>query len=113
MRFRIATFLAACLASGAGSPAQTAGSADKGKDLYRRYSCWACHGYAGHGGATVPLVPTRLPLAAFITFVRNPPTMPPYTAKVLTDAQLADVWAYIKSLPESPPAKNIPLLNQQ
>jgi mono/diheme cytochrome c family protein len=36
--------------------------------------------------------------------------MPPFTTRVLSDAQLADLLAYIKSLPESPPVKNIPLL---
>jgi hypothetical protein len=38
--------------------------------------------------------------------------MPPYTAKVLSDEQAADLWAYIKSMPESPPAASIPLLAQ-
>ena len=84
-----------------------------GKDLYLRFGCWACHGYAGHGGGGPRLVPARLSLGAFSAFVRNPPTMPPYTAKVLSDAQLADVLAYLKTLPESPPAKDIPLLNER
>jgi mono/diheme cytochrome c family protein len=92
-------------------PAAT-GNVDRGKDVYVRFSCYACHGYAGHGGAASRLIPTRLSLPAFTAFVRNPPSMPPYTAKVLSDSQLADVWAYVKSLPESPPAKSIPLLNQ-
>jgi mono/diheme cytochrome c family protein len=39
--------------------------------------------------------------------------MPPYTAKVLSDAQLADIWAYVRTLPESRPAKDIPLLNER
>jgi len=93
--------------------APAAGNVQRGKDVYLRYSCYACHGYAGHGGAATRLVPMRLPLPAFSAFVRNPATMPPYTAKVLSDAQLADVWAYVKSLPESPLAKSIPLLNLQ
>jgi hypothetical protein len=38
--------------------------------------------------------------------------MPPYSAKVLWETQLADVWAYVKTIPESPPASSIPLLNQ-
>ncbi len=88
------------------------GSAEKGKDVYLRYSCYACHGYAGHAGPGGRLVPMRLPLAAFSALIRNPRTMPPYTAKVLSDGQLADLWAYIKSLPESPPARSIPLLSQ-
>lgn len=90
----------------------SSGSARNGKDLYLRYSCYACHGYAGHAGPGGRLVPMRMNLPGFTAFVRNPRRMPPYSDKALSDAQLADVWAYIKSLPESPPAKSIPLLNQ-
>jgi mono/diheme cytochrome c family protein len=88
------------------------GNGEQGKDLYLRYGCYACHGYAGHGGAGPRLVPMRASVASFTSFVRNPPTMPPYTAKVLSDTQLADIWAYVKTLPQSPAAKDIPLLNQ-
>jgi hypothetical protein len=38
--------------------------------------------------------------------------MPPYSAKVLSDTQLADLWTYIGTLPASPPATSIPLLKQ-
>jgi ubiquinol-cytochrome c reductase cytochrome c subunit len=86
------------------------GDAPNGKELYLKYSCYACHGYDGHGGAGARLVPMSLPEPRFTAYVRNPRQMPPYTDKVLSDAQLADLFAYIKSLPESPAAKNIPLL---
>ena len=89
-----------------------AGNAQAGKDLYLRYSCYACHGYAGHGGAGARLVPMRMTVPAFTAYVRNPRQMPPYTTKVLTDAQLADLWAYIQALPKSPLPKDIPLLTQ-
>ena len=81
------------------------GNAQAGKDLYLRYSCYACHGYAGHGGAGARLVPMRMALPSFTAYVRNPRQMPPYTSKVLTDAQLADMWAYIQALPKSPDPK--------
>jgi mono/diheme cytochrome c family protein len=99
-------------APAAQTSAAAAGSAEAGKDLYLRYSCYACHGYAGHGGAGARLVPLRMPLPAFTAYLRSPRQMPPYTAKVLSDAQVADVWAYIQTLPRSPAAKDIPLLNQ-
>jgi mono/diheme cytochrome c family protein len=93
-------------------PAAPAGNAQVGKDLYVRYSCYACHGYDGHGGAGARLVPMRMTADRFTAYVRNPrgPQMPPYTTKLLADEQLADVWTYIKSLPVSPDAKDIPLL---
>ena len=52
----------------------------------------------------------RMTVERFTAYVRNPRQMPPYSTKLLTDAQLGDVWAYIKSLPVSPDAKDIPLL---
>jgi mono/diheme cytochrome c family protein len=91
---------------------RAAGDAQAGKDLYLRYSCYACHGYAGHGGAGARLVPLRMPLPVFTAYLRSPRQMPPYTAKVLSDAQVSDVWAYVQTLPRSPAAKDIPLLNQ-
>ena len=90
-------------------PAST-GNTPAGKDLYLRYSCYACHGYDGHGGAGVRLVPTRMTVERFTAYLRNPRQMPPYSTKLLSDAQVGDLWAYVKSLPVSPDAKDIPLL---
>jgi len=95
--------------------AQTAppsGNAAQGKDLYARYSCYACHGYDGHGGAGARLVPMRMNQPGFTAYLRNPRQMPPYTDKVLTEAQAADLWAFIKAMPESPAADRIPLLSR-
>jgi cytochrome c1 len=38
--------------------------------------------------------------------------MPPYRAKVMSDQELADVYAYIKSLPEPALPKDIPQLRE-
>jgi mono/diheme cytochrome c family protein len=91
-----------------------AGDAANGKRLFERNGCYQCHGYWGQGGvAGARLAQTRLPLVAFSAFVRNPPSgsMPPFRAKVMSDQELADVYAYIKSIPQPKPAKDIPLLN--
>jgi mono/diheme cytochrome c family protein len=112
----LAAALSAVVAGQAPAPAAagtpSAGNAQNGKELYLKYSCYACHGYDGHGGAGARLVPMRMALPGFSNYVHNPRQMPPYTARVLSDAQLADLFAYIKSLPESPPAKNISLLTK-
>src|SRR3989441_6039083 len=99
---------------GSAATAQTpaTGNAQQGKDLYLRYSCYACHGYDGHGGAGARLGPMRMNLPRFAAYVRNPRQMPPYTAQVLADTQLADLWAYIKSLPQSAAARGIPPLTK-
>jgi ubiquinol-cytochrome c reductase cytochrome c subunit len=92
------------------TPTAPAGNAQNGKELYAKYSCYACHGYDGHGGAGARLVPMPMTVERFTAYVHNPRQMPPYTEKILSDAQLADLFAYIKSLPVSPAAKDIPLL---
>ena len=89
-----------------------AGNPQQGKELYLKYSCYACHGYDGHGGAGARLVPLAMTVARFTAYVHNPRRMPPYTEKVLSDPHLADLFAYIKSLPASPPAAQIPLLSR-
>jgi mono/diheme cytochrome c family protein len=101
-----------CLSAMAAAQTQPAssGNVQAGKDLYLRYSCYACHSYDGHGGAGARLVPMRMTVERFTAYVHNPRQMPPYSTKLLSDAQLGDLWAYIKSLPVSPDAKDIPLL---
>ena len=94
-----------------------AGDASRGKELYdKKYLCSACHGFSGQNGVGARLVPMKLTQAAFMAYVRHPhdtPTgMPPYTAKVMPDQELVDIYAYIKSLPDSAKkAKDIPILN--
>ena len=89
-------------------------SATKGKQLFTKDGCYECHGTQGQGtSAGARLAPKPIALAALIAYVRQPKgQMPPYTAKVVSDAELADIRAYLASIPEPPPAKNIPLLNQ-
>ena len=91
-----------------------AADAEKGKRLFIKDGCYQCHGYQGQGGvAGARLAPRPIVVAALIAYVRHPTgQMPPYTNKVLSDADLADIHAYLSSIPAPPPAKNIPLLNQ-
>ena len=92
--------------------ALNAQDAKNGKVLFEtKYRCYTCHGYDGHGGQGARLVPMKLPQAAFIAYVRNPRQMPAYSAKIVPDAEMADIWTYIKTIPESPDAKSIPLLS--
>jgi ubiquinol-cytochrome c reductase cytochrome c subunit len=93
--------------------AHAAGSAEKGKTAYVQHGCWQCHGYVGQGGITGPrLAQTQLSAEAFSVFVRNSRgAMPPYQKPVLSEADLADIHAYLLSLPKPPDYKSIPLLN--
>ena len=88
-------------------------NADRGKTLFVSNGCYECHGRAAQGGVGPRLGPDPLPLAFIVKYVRHPTaSMPPYTEKTVSDQELADIYAYLKSLPEPPKAKDIPLLNQ-
>ena len=93
--------------------AMAAGSAEKGKAAFVQHGCWQCHGFVGQGGITGPkLAPNPMPLEALSAFVRNTRgAMPPYQKAILSDADLADIHAYLQSLPKAPDYKSIPLLN--
>ena len=98
----------------AAASAQSPAGSSTGKDLYMKYNCYACHGFSGQNGSGARLVPMKMTQTAFIEFVRKGRgQMPPYSAKVLPDAQLGDVYAYIKTLPDRTPAPaSIPVLKQ-
>jgi mono/diheme cytochrome c family protein len=95
--------------SGAAPPA---GDARNGKKIFESYGCYQCHGHAGQGGAGARIAPRPIPFAAFSRYVRQPTgEMPPYTAKVVSDQELADIYAFLQSIPSPPSANSIPLLN--
>lgn len=89
--------------------------AENGKRLFMINGCYQCHGTVGQGGAAGPrLAQIRLPLNGFIAFVRRPPpsSMPQYRAKVMSDQELSDVYAHIKTFPEPVSIKTIAILNE-
>ena len=90
------------------------GDAKRGQKLFLDNQCYACHGFSGQNGPGKRLVPMKMAAVAFTAYVRSPGTkqMPSYSGKVLTDQQLADIWAYVRTLPDSPEAKDIPLIQQ-
>ncbi len=90
------------------------GNAQKGKQLFQSYGCYQCHGREAQGGAgTGPkLAPKPIPFAALSKYVRQPTgQMPPYTKRVVSDQDLADIYAFLSAQPEPPRAKDLPLLN--
>lgn len=90
-----------------------AGNSQHGKMVYTTVGCYECHGRdAQSGGRTGPkLGPNPLPFAAFTHQVRSPRNdMPAYTAKVLSDADLADIYAFVSSVPQPPKVDSIALL---
>lgn len=118
IRFAIiapAAVAAAVLLPVAGAGAGAEGSPERGKAAFVRHGCWECHGYAGQGGITGPrLAPDPLPFDALSTFVRTTSrNMPPYVEAILSNDDLADIYAYLSSIPKGPAPASIPLLNDQ
>ena len=104
----LAGFIALMLAKGAHAQSPT-GDAAKGKALYMKNGCYECHGTVGQGGTG----PRLAPRTASLAYVRKPAgQMPPYTPKVMPDAELSDVQAYLMSIPAPPPVKSLGILNQ-
>ena len=80
------------------------------KELYMKDGCYQCHGREGQGSpATGPrLGPGPSPLAAFVRYTRAPRgEMPPYTAKVVSDQDLADMHAFLESRPKPPAVRDV------
>ena len=118
--FATAAFGAAAMLGAvcAGAQAQDApaGDAAHGKLIFLKEACFTCHGRVGQGGAyngpAPVLAHTALPLEAFRAQVRNPVNdMPAYSDAVLSDNDIADIYAFVKSLPGARSAKDIHILN--
>ena len=110
---KAASFLA--LASGfVAASAASAADAGRGKEIYVKVGCYACHGYDAQGAMTGPkLAPDPMPADALASYIRNsaPTLMPPYSEKVLGDPEAADIHAYLVSIKKPPSVKEIPLLS--
>ena len=94
------------------SAAAPAGNAEKGKTLFRKAACYQCHSEQAQGGAQGPrLGPNPIAFQAFARYLRAPRgEMPPYTVKVMSDQDVADVYAFLRALPPAPPLSSLPLL---
>jgi len=87
------------------------GDAVHGKKLYVADGCWQCHGYQGQGGAAPKLAPTPLPYEALYRQLRKPRArMPVYTHVTTPDQDVADMYAYLQSIPKAKAVADIPAL---
>ena len=94
---------------------ENAGNAENGKKLFVTYLCWSCHGSSGRAGGAAPAItPSTRTAETLIKYVRKPSgAMPPYTSKSISDKELTDIAAYLRTIPKDPDPKTIPLLNEQ
>ena len=94
----------------------SSGNTKNGKQIYTSDGCYECHGREGQGSMlSGPRIgPHPIQFSGFVKSIRQPKgQMPPYTEKVVSDAELADIYAFLQSLPPPPDPKNIPLLNPE
>src|SRR5215471_5748721 len=110
----VGLLVAGAVASAQNTQPAPAGNVDTGKRLYQKHTCFFCHGTAGQGsidGARLAAIARNL--QSFTRYVRQPAgPMPAFTETILTDQELADIFAYLRSLPAAKPVKDIPLLDQ-
>ncbi|MCP5143281.1 MAG: cytochrome c [Gammaproteobacteria bacterium] len=111
----IKALVAACLGvSSVIALAQEApdGDARRGQKLFVADGCYQCHGYQGQGSnAGSKLAPNPLPYAAMAVLVRQPRArMPAYSSTILPDQDLADIHAYLATIPRAKAVDDIPLL---
>jgi mono/diheme cytochrome c family protein len=94
------------------SGAASATRIEAGATLYRKTGCFQCHVNEGQGGPQGPrLGPNPIPFARFVQYVRKPRgDMPPYTDKVISEDELAAIYAFLESRPRPPAVSTIPLL---
>jgi mono/diheme cytochrome c family protein len=89
-----------------------AGRVDVGAAIYRKVGCFQCHVNEAQGGANGPrLGPDPVPFGRFTQYVRRPTgDMPPYSEKVLSAQDMADIYAFVRARPRPPAVSAIPLL---
>ena len=102
--------------------AQGTGDAERGKQAYFDYACYACHGYGGIGRRNIANRASGVLVneQVFLLYLRargdqNPEfstqTMPHYPASSLPDDVARDIYAYILTFDDNPPeVDDIPAL---
>ena len=95
------------------APGETpTGRVETGAEIYRSTGCFQCHANEGQGGAQGPkLGPDPISFPRFTWYVRHPTgSMPPYTHVVMSNRDLADIYAFLAARPRPPEVDRIPLL---
>jgi len=105
--------VATMLVAGSVRAQDSASSPEAGKRLYMNKGCYQCHGTVGQGTiAGARIGPPPLSVEGVIRYVRRPAgQMPAFTEKVMSDREITDVYAFLKTIPPPKPSKDVPLLN--
>ena len=88
------------------------GDAKHGQALYNSSGCYECHGTSGAGSSQGPHLVSPAPFDRFLRQLRVPAAvMPPYEASVLSDGDVADIYAFVQGQPKPPDPATVKLLN--
>jgi len=112
MMRNLALITAMLFASGPAFAAQAQGNAKAGETSFMKLGCYSCHGVWGQGtGRDGPRINPPMPVPALIAQLRTPRyEMPPYTVSQISDSGVADIHAYLMSVPKPPDPKSIKAL---
>ena len=89
------------------------GDAKAGLAEFRKFGCYSCHGIVGQGTLRdgPRLNAAALGYPALLAQLRTPRyEMPAYTTVQISDAGVADIFAYLSAIPKQPDAKSIKAL---
>lgn len=116
VRVLVAATIGAAASAAAHAQDAPSGDAANGKRLYLADRCFTCHGRSGQGGAYNTPAPilahTALPFEGFRGQIRDPINdMPAYPPAILSDKDIADIYAFVQSLPGPSSPKDFPILN--
>jgi len=114
-------------ATAPGVPAENVGDAQRGRTLFVQNGCYGCHGYDGQGGSyTAPrIAPDPLPWEAIAAFIRSPrglvapylawpfDVMPAFTSRMVSDRDVQDIYAYLRTRPGPTDLKNVPTFQRR
>jgi ubiquinol-cytochrome c reductase cytochrome c subunit len=101
----------AAMAFGAAQAQDTPkGDPTAGLTEFRKFGCYTCHGIIGQGtlrdGPHINAAAIGYP--AVLAQLRHPRyEMPIYTASQIPDSGVADIYAYLTTLPKAPDPKSI------
>jgi mono/diheme cytochrome c family protein len=89
------------------------GDVKSGQKLFVSLGCGACHGFEAQGSRDGPRLnpPPAFPVAELQ--IRTPrDVMPPFRAPILPDQGIADIYAFLQSLPKPVDVKAVRLLRE-
>jgi ubiquinol-cytochrome c reductase cytochrome c subunit len=108
--FVVGTALAVTVLGSASAQEAPKGDPKTGLTNYEKYGCYSCHGIVGQGtlrdGPRINAA--AIGYGAVLTQLRNPRyEMPAYTAVQIPDSGVADIFAYLTTLPKAPDPKTL------